>query len=94
MPESPSRTQFPGTTQDIPSSPNQIGSKLKGEFYAAGGLLRLLAPGQIFGSDRMRDALTEHKKKNTGELRKQLTDAGATHQMLDKIDDLRATTKV
>ena len=58
MSESPSKTQFPGTTEDAPSSPNQIKSKRKGEFYEAGGLLRLLTTEEIFDEDRMRDVLT------------------------------------
>ena len=37
------------------------------EFYAAGGLLRLLSPEEIFDEDRMRDVLTELKKKDAAE---------------------------
>ena len=89
MSKSPTRPQFPGTTHEIPSSPNQIGSNLKGEFYAAGGLLRQLSTEEIFDSDRMQGTLTELKRKSTGELRKQLVMAGATIQQLDEIDDMR-----
>ena len=71
MSESPTRPKFTGSAIEVPSSPNQIGSSLKGEFYAAGGLLRLLTPEEITDSDRMRDVLAELKKKDTKELRKQ-----------------------
>ena len=93
MSDSPSRTQFPGTTEDVPSSPNHIKSKLKGEFYVAGGLLRTLSPEEIFEEDHMGDVLTELKNKNTKELRQQIADAGASHDMLEKIDDMRASTR-
>ena len=83
MSESPIRSTFPGTAIEVPSSPNQIGANLKGEFFAAGGLLRLLTPEEITDNDRMRDVLTELKKMGTKELRKQLCKAGATVQQLD-----------
>ena len=88
MSESPSRTQFPGTTEDVPPSPNQIKPKLKGEFYAAGGLLRTLSE-EIFDEDHMREAVKELKNKSVKDLRQQLADVGATHDQLEKIDDMR-----
>ena len=89
MSESPSRTQFTCTTEDVPSSPNQIKPKLKGEFYAAGGLLRTLSAEEIFNEDHMREAVKELKSKSAKDLRQQLADVGATHDQLEKIDDMR-----
>ena len=93
MSESPTRTQFPGTTKLAPSSPNQVVSKQKDNFYEAGGLLRLLSTEEIYEDDRMEAAVNELKNKDVKELRQQLADAGATPQLLIKVDDLRATTR-
>ena len=93
MSESPTRTQFPGTTKLAPSSPNQVASNQKDAFYEAGGLLRLLSTEEIYEDDRMEAAVNELKNKDVGELRQQLADAGATPQLLIKVDDLRATTR-
>ena len=44
---------------------------------------------EIFDEDHMREAVKELKNKSVKDLRQQLADAGATHDQLEKIDDMR-----